>query len=99
MYTLRSIRHGVVVASFREKIGLDPAHVDLGKTRFGNELVGVRLLSLRGTATGTERLPLGDALAAQDSKMTKIAVVVRFARVHAADIRFEQHLVLQRTFG
>lgn len=98
VYTLRSIRHGVVVASFHETIGLDPAHVDLGKTKLGTELVGVRLLSLHGTSTGTERLPLGNALAEQDSKLAKIAVVVRFARAHAPDLKVEQRVVLQRTF-
>ncbi len=98
VYTLRSIRNGVVVASFREKIGLDPAHVDLGKTQLGTEVVGVRLLSLRGTATGSERIPLADALAEQDSKMSRIAVVVRFSRAHAPDLRVEQHVVLHRTF-
>ena len=99
VYTLRSVHKGVVVASFRETIGLDPAHVDLGKTRLGTETVGVRLLRLHGTTTGSERLPLGNALAEQDSRTTKLSVIVRLARVHAADLRVETNVVLQRTIS
>jgi hypothetical protein len=98
VYTLRSLRNGVVVASFRETIGPDPSHENLGETKIGTETVGVRMLSLHGSSTGSMRLPLADALAEQDSTLTRMSVVMRFVREHAADIKVETNLVLQRSF-
>jgi hypothetical protein len=72
VYTLRSVAHGVVVASYRDLVTIDPAHVDLGTQSVNGSQVDYRLLTLSGTATGTLRLPLANSFAQSSKTVTKL---------------------------
>jgi hypothetical protein len=74
-YTLRSITHGVVVASYRDVIGMDPAHIDLGSAKLASGTAHFKLLSLDGTATGSFRLPLANGFAQRSNTTSHVEVV------------------------
>jgi hypothetical protein len=76
-YTLRSVDHGVMVASYRDVVTLDPAHVDLGTSPSAAGVVHLHLVDLQGTATGTVRLPLAHFVAEQQATTTSLKVVFR----------------------
>jgi hypothetical protein len=76
-YTLRSVDHGVMVASYRDVVTLDPAHVDLGTTPSAAGVVHLHLVDLHGTATGTVRLPLAHFVAERQRTTTSLKVVFR----------------------
>jgi hypothetical protein len=72
VYTLQSIAGGVVVASYRDQVTIDPAHTDLGTQNVNGSQVDYRLLTLSGTATGTIRLPLARAFAQSSRMVTRL---------------------------
>jgi hypothetical protein len=76
-YTLRSVEHGVMVASYRDVVTLDPAHLDLGTSTSAAGVVHLHLVDLHGTATGTVRLPLAHFVAEQQRTTTSLKVVFR----------------------
>jgi hypothetical protein len=76
-YTLRSVAGGVLQASFRDVVTLDPAHVDLGSGTTKAGLLHFRLVSLSGSASGTLRLPLSDFIAEQVRSTTALHVVFK----------------------
>ena len=71
-YTLRSIAHRVVVLTFRDVVSMDPAQRDLGSQKIGTETVRAKLDRLRGTASGTYRVPLGHPLASFVKVVTRV---------------------------
>jgi hypothetical protein len=71
-YTLRSVAAGVLTVTFRDVVSMDPTRRDLGSQKIGTETVKFRLDSLRGTATGTDRVPLGHALASFVKVVTRV---------------------------
>lgn len=71
-YTLRSISNGIVLLSFRDAVSLDPANRDAGTQKVGDQTVRFRLDSLHGTATGSVRLPLADAILAVTTRVTRM---------------------------
>ena len=71
-YTVRSVAHGLLVLTFHDVVALDPAHRDAGTQKIGQKLVRFRLDSVRGSATGTYRVPLGRALAASSRQVTRV---------------------------
>jgi hypothetical protein len=76
-YTLRSVDHGVMVASYSDVVTLDPAHVDLGTSASAGGVVHLHLVAVQGTATGTVRLPLAHFVAEQQRTTTSLKVVFR----------------------
>jgi hypothetical protein len=96
-YTLRSTAHGVVVASYRDVVEIDPARVDLGSDKTAAGVVHYRLVSLRGTATGTMRLPLANALGGLWSTRTTAQVVFDAIPAHAARVAIRTSLVDDQT--
>lgn len=96
-YTLESTAHGVVVASYRDIVQIDPARVDLGSDTTAAGVVHYRLVSLRGTATGTMRLPLANALGGLWSTRTTAQVVFDAIPAHAARIAIHTSLVDDQT--
>jgi hypothetical protein len=76
-YTLRSLSGGVVVTTYRDVVGRDLAHLDMGSTEVAGVAMRVHVLSLHGTATGTMRLPLAQALQQQQTTTTKLRIVLR----------------------
>jgi hypothetical protein len=96
-YTLRSVTHGVVVASFRDIVEIDPAHVDLGSDTTAAGVVHYKLMSLSGTATGTMRLPLANALAGLWSTRTTARVVFSATPAHAKGIAIRTNIVDEET--
>jgi hypothetical protein len=96
-YTLESTAHGVVVASYRDVVQIDPARVDLGSDTTAAGVVHYRLVSLRGTATGTMRLPLANALGGLWSTRTTAQVVFDAIPAHAAHIAIHTSLVDDQT--
>jgi hypothetical protein len=76
VYTLRSVAHGIVVASFRDDVEIDGAHVDLGTQREGGTTVHVRLVGLHGSATGTVSLPLANGLEQRSKTVTRFSASV-----------------------
>jgi hypothetical protein len=72
VYTLRSVSNGVVVATFRDLVAIDAAHLALGTESVNGSPVDYRLLTLSGTATGTLRLPLANSLAHSSKTVTKL---------------------------
>jgi hypothetical protein len=75
-YTLRSVSNGVVEMTFRDVVTLDPAHLDLGSQKDGTRVVHFKLVTLRGSATGSRSVPLDRATGTEHS-VTKIAVTFR----------------------
>jgi hypothetical protein len=71
-YTVRSVAHGLVVLTFRDIVSMDPAQRDLGTQKIGAETVKLRLDQLRGTASGTYRIPLANALRSSSTTVTKV---------------------------
>jgi hypothetical protein len=98
-YTLRSVAHGVVIASYRDVVEIDPAHVDLGSDTTAAGVVHYRLVSLRGTATGTMHLPLANALAGTWSTKTTAKVVFNATPANAASIAIHTSFVDNETVG
>jgi hypothetical protein len=76
-YTLRSVTGGVAVMTFRDVVDRDLAHLELGSTEVAGVAMRVHLSSLRGTATGTMRLPLGHAFQLEQTTTTRFDVVMR----------------------
>ena len=76
-YRLRSFSRGVVGATYRDVLELDPAHVDLGTGEEGGTTVHLKLVQLHGTATGTWRIPLGHALGESRTTVTRMQTVAR----------------------
>jgi hypothetical protein len=76
-YTLRSLAHGIVVASYTDRITLDPANTDLGNGTVDGRTVRLRLESLRGTATGTMRVPIANGLAQRQLTVSKVTATIR----------------------
>jgi hypothetical protein len=70
-YTVRSVAHGVVVLSFRDVVSIDPTQRDLGTQKIGTETVQLKLDRLSGTATGSYRIPLANALRSSSTTVTK----------------------------
>jgi hypothetical protein len=70
-YTVRSVARGIVVLSFRDVISIDPARRDLGRQKIGTETVQLTLDRLSGTATGSYRIPLANALRSSSTTVTK----------------------------
>jgi hypothetical protein len=78
-YTLRSLAHGVLVASYRDVVALDPGNVDLGTTKVNGRSAKISLVALRGSATGSLRLPLANGLESSTMMVTTIHVALRAA--------------------
>lgn len=85
VYTLRSVVRGVVVASYRDLLTIDPAHVDLGTQSVNGSQVDYRLLTLSGTATGTLRLPLANSFAERSKTVTKLQFSFRATKTAKSD--------------
>jgi hypothetical protein len=68
---VRSVARGIVVLSFRDVISIDPARRDLGRQKIGTETVQLTLDRLSGTATGSYRIPLANALRSSSTTVTK----------------------------
>jgi hypothetical protein len=85
-YTLRSLAHGVLRASYRDVVTLDPAHVDLGTSSSAAGIVHLRLVDLHGSATGTLRLPLARFMAEQQRSKTSLRVVFRVSRASGKSV-------------
>jgi hypothetical protein len=98
-YTLRSVAHGVVTASYRDVVEMDPAHLDLGSDTTAAGVVRYRLISLRGSATGTMRLPLSNALGGTWSTRTTASVVFNATPAHAQSIAIHTSFVDDETVG
>ena len=97
VYTLRSVRGGVVVASSRDLVTIDRAHLALGAQSVNGSQVDYRLLTLGGTATGTLRLPLADSLAQSSRTVTKLQFSFRAAGKTAQAAAIRTTLVDTRT--
>jgi hypothetical protein len=76
-YTLRSVSNGVVEMTYRDVVTLDPAHLDLGSQKEGKQVVHFRLVTLEGSATGSQRVPLDRGAAAIEHSVTRVAVTFR----------------------
>jgi hypothetical protein len=76
VYTLRSVTNGIVVASYRDDVEIDGAHVDLGSQREGGTTVHARLVGLHGSATGTVSLPLAHGLDQRSKTVTRFSASV-----------------------
>jgi hypothetical protein len=74
-YTLRSIANGVVLATYRDVVTIDPSHVDLGSIKLATGTAHFKLLRLDGTATGSFRLPLANGFAQRNSTTTRVREV------------------------
>ena len=97
VYTSRSLRGGVVVASSRDLVTIDRAHLALGAQSVNGSQVDYRLLTLGGTATGTLRLPLADSLAQSSRTVTKLQFSFRAAGKTAQAAAIRTTLVDTRT--
>jgi hypothetical protein len=73
-YTLHSLAHGTAVLSYREVISIDAAHRDLGTQTIAKEKVHVRLDLVRGSSTGSVRIPLAAAFEAESTQVTKLEI-------------------------
>jgi hypothetical protein len=71
-YTLRSVAHRIAVLTFRDVVSMDPTQRDLGTQKIGTETVHVKLDRLKGTASGTQRLPLAAVLRSTLTQVTKV---------------------------
>jgi hypothetical protein len=71
-YTLRSLANGVVFATYRDVVAIDPASTNLGSQTVGGTKVTARLLTLHGYATGTMRVPVENGLAERQRTATRI---------------------------
>ena len=71
-YTVRSVAHGMLVLTWRDVVALDPAKRGAGSQKIGKELVRFRLDKLRGSATGTYRVPLTHGLASESTQVTRV---------------------------
>jgi hypothetical protein len=76
-YTLRSVAHRVVVATYRDVVEIDPANVALGSLNVAGTTVHLKLLQLHGTATGTWRLPLENGFGESRTTVTRMQTVAR----------------------
>jgi hypothetical protein len=76
-YTLRSVAHRVVVATYRDVLEIDPANLDLGSLKVAGTTVHLRLVQLHGTATGTWRLPLANGFGESRTTVTRMQTVAR----------------------
>jgi hypothetical protein len=74
VYTLRSIANGVVSTTFRDEITLDPGRTDLGPVDRSKHALHYALLSLSGTTTGSQRIPLANPLAQTIRSQTHAAL-------------------------
>ena len=71
-YTLRSVAQGIAVMTFHDVVSMDPAHRDLGLQKIGTESVRAILDHLKGTASGTQRIPLAAVLRSTSTQVTKV---------------------------
>ncbi len=71
-YTLRSVANGVISASYRDVVEIDPASTNLGSQTINGTKVTLRLLTLHGRATGTMRVPVENGLAERQRTATRI---------------------------
>jgi hypothetical protein len=71
-YTLRSVANGVISATYRDVVGLDPASTNLGSQTVSGTKVTLRLLTLHGRATGTMHVPIENGLAQRQRTATRI---------------------------
>jgi hypothetical protein len=76
-YTLRSVVHRVVVATYRDVVEIDPANVALGSLNVAGTTVHLELVQLHGTATGTWRLPLENGFGESRTTVTRMQTVAR----------------------
>jgi hypothetical protein len=76
VYTLRSLAHGVMVATYRDAVEIDGAHVDLGTQHVGGSTEKARLLSLQGSSTGTVSLPLAHGLDQRSKTVTRFSASI-----------------------
>jgi hypothetical protein len=63
VYTLRSVANAVISLTFRDEVTLDPDRTDLGPITRTTHALHYGLLSLSGTTTGSQRIPLANPLA------------------------------------
>jgi hypothetical protein len=63
VYTLRSVANGIISATFRDDIEIDPAATKLASQKVGGTKVTVRLRSLHGSAKGAMSIPEANGLA------------------------------------
>jgi hypothetical protein len=76
-YTLRSISRGVAEMTFRDVVTIDPAHLDLGSQKNGTQVVRFKLVTLRGSAAGSQSVPLARGAATTEHSVTKVDVAFR----------------------
>jgi hypothetical protein len=98
-YTLESVAHGVVLASYRDVVSLDPAHVDLGTIKLATGTAHFKLLRLDGTATGTFRLPLTNGFAQRNSTTTRVREVFAATSDTAKTVQIHTSFVSHETIA
>ena len=76
-YTLRSVTNGVVEMTFRDVVTIDPAHLDLGSQKDGGQVVHFKLVTVRGSATGSRSVRLARGAATTEQSVTRVAVTFR----------------------
>ena len=73
-YTLTSVANGIVEMTYRDVVTIDPGHLDLGSQKDGKQVVHFKLVTLQGTATGSQSVPLARGAATIEHSVTKVAV-------------------------
>jgi hypothetical protein len=63
VYTLRSLANATISTTFRDEVTLDPGRTDLGPIDRAKHALHYALLSLSGSSTGSQRIPLANPLA------------------------------------
>jgi hypothetical protein len=76
-YTLRSVARGIVELTYRDVVSIDPAHLDLGSQKVGDQVTKFSLVTLQGTATGSTTIPLARPVAQTSHTVTKLSVRFR----------------------
>jgi hypothetical protein len=76
-YTLRSVARRVAQMTFRDVVTIDPAHLDLGSQKIGTRVVHFKLVTLRGSATGSQSVPLARSAVTTEHSVTRFEVTVR----------------------
>jgi hypothetical protein len=73
-YPLRSVHDGTAQVTFRDVVSLDAAHLALGSETIGGEVVTLRLMSLRGTATGSSAIQFAGGFSQTSQSVTRLHV-------------------------
>ena len=63
--------------TFRDVVTIDPAHLDLGSQTIGTHLVHFKVVTLRGTATGSQSVPLARSAVTTELSVTRLELTVR----------------------